>query len=341
MKTKQLLKKVSINTNRAVLIGRYITCDGFDLKRSVEVISHAHGDHTEEFEKALGYYDTILTSPATRDLILVDKGRWLRLHRNLIALDYRKKFDYRGEKITLYPVRHVLGASQVLLENREGTRIVYTGDFDEPGTRAVDSDLLVMEATNGTPDDIKRHTREFLTKRLVSLIKKKLSQNRSVFIFSRGCKLQELMNILTRRKVNAPFIAYPKDAKRAEVYRKYGKDVRKILEIGTQEAYGIQKSGQPFVGFFSVKHWRVPEVSRRVEIRVDSCVAKKDFYEPRKNYFVVALSDHASFNGLIEYVRESHPKFVVTDSSRSGARAITLAREIKKRLGIKAKSLPY
>jgi len=340
MKTKQLLQKVSINTNRAILIGRYITCDGFDLKRSIEIISHAHADHTEEFEKALGYYNTILTSPETKDLILVDKGKWLRLHRNLVALDYRKQFDYKGEKITLYPVRHVLGASQVLLEDRDGTRIVYTGDFDKPGTQAIDSDLLVIEATNGTPDDIKKHTREFLIKRLVSLLKKKLSKNRSVFIFSRGCKLQELMNILTRRKVSAPFIAYPKDARRAEIYRKYGKDILKIFEIGTQEADEIQKSGQPFVGFFSTKHWRVPEVGRRVEIRVDSCISKQDFYEPRKNYFVVSLSDHADFNGLIEYVKKSHPKFVVTDSSRSGAHAINLAREIKK-LGIKAKSLPY
>lgn len=341
MKTKELLKKVSITTNRAVLIGRHITCDGFDLKRSIEIISHAHADHTEGFEKALGYYDTILTSPATRDLILVDKGRWLRLHRNLIALDYRKKFNYKGEKITLYPAKHVLGASQILLEDRDKTRIVYTGDFDEPGTRAIDSDLLVMEATNGASDNIKKHTRKFLIDRLVLLIKKKLSRNRPVFIFSRGCKLQELMCILTHRKVNAPFIAYPKDAKRAEVYRKHGKNIFEILEMGTQEAYEIQKSRQPFVGFFSTKHWRIPEVSRLVEIRVDSGVAKKDFYEPRKNYFVVALPDHADFNGLIRYVKESQPKFVVTDSSRCAEHAITLAREIKKRLKINAKSLPY
>ena len=53
---------------------------------------------------------------------------------------------------------------------------------------------------------------------------------------------------------------------------------------------------------------------------------------------VVALSDHSDFDGLIEYVRRSNPKQVITDNYRSYGEV--LAREIKKRLGIRAVAMP-
>jgi putative mRNA 3-end processing factor len=46
--------------------------------------------------------------------------------------------------------------------------------------------------------------------------------------------------------------------------------------------------------------------------------------------YVVALSDHSDFDGLIEYVRRSKPKLVITDNFRVG-HARTLAKEIRKR----------
>jgi Cft2 family RNA processing exonuclease len=53
---------------------------------------------------------------------------------------------------------------------------------------------------------------------------------------------------------------------------------------------------------------------------------------------VIALSDHSDFDGLIEYVRRSKPKRVITDNFRSNGES--LAREINKRLGIKAVPMP-
>jgi putative mRNA 3-end processing factor len=68
-------------------------------------------------------------------------------------------------------------------------------------------------------------------------------------------------------------------------------------------------------------------------------MAKEDFYKLQPNYYVIALSDHADFNGLLEYVRKSEAQLVITDSSRC-PKAYTLAREIKNRLGIEALALP-
>jgi len=55
--------------------------------------------------------------------------------------------------------------------------------------------------------------------------------------------------------------------------------------------------------------------------------------------YVVALSDHSDFDGLVEYVRRSKPKVVITDNFRAN-RAETLAKEIRKRFGIQALALP-
>jgi Cft2 family RNA processing exonuclease len=54
---------------------------------------------------------------------------------------------------------------------------------------------------------------------------------------------------------------------------------------------------------------------------------------------LIALSDHSDFDGLIEYVRRSKPKQVVTDNYRMSY-GETLAQEISKRLGIPAVAMP-
>ena len=61
--------------------------------------------------------------------------------------------------------------------------------------------------------------------------------------------------------------------------------------------------------------------------------------EVADNEYVVALSDHSDFDDLIEYVRRSKPKLVITDNFRVG-HAGTLAKEIRKRFGISASALP-
>jgi putative mRNA 3-end processing factor len=55
--------------------------------------------------------------------------------------------------------------------------------------------------------------------------------------------------------------------------------------------------------------------------------------------YVIALSDHSDFDELMEYVRFSKPKQVITDSYRVG-HAQVLAKEIQKRFGTPTMALP-
>ena len=54
--------------------------------------------------------------------------------------------------------------------------------------------------------------------------------------------------------------------------------------------------------------------------------------------YLVALSDHSDFDGLIEYVKRTRAKQVVTDNFRSNGDA--LAKELRKRLGVCAVAMP-
>jgi putative mRNA 3-end processing factor len=337
MENKRLSQKVKITKTGAILLAKHVACDGTDVERGVGFLSHAHSDHLKEFESALSYHEAVLVSNATRDLLIADKGNWLLRRRNLIGLPYERPFTYKSERITLFPANHMLGSSQVLLEDEDGVRIVYTGDFNYPNTPVLDADILVMEATYGDPHDIMSYTRKNLINKIVSLVKEGLRRGKPAYIFSWSGKLQCLMNIFTSEGVDVPFLALPKDVKMAEIYRKYGMNVGNVHEIGTREAYEIQKS-QPFVAFHRIGS-TVREAESFLSIRVSACMAREGFYEARKNYYVAALSDHADFNGLLEYVKQSKPKLVITDNSRCG-KALTLAREIKKRLDIDAKPLP-
>jgi putative mRNA 3-end processing factor len=61
--------------------------------------------------------------------------------------------------------------------------------------------------------------------------------------------------------------------------------------------------------------------------------------ETGEKEYIIALSDHSDFNGLIEYVRRAKPKLVITDNFRVGY-AEKLAKEIYRRFGISALALP-
>jgi len=55
--------------------------------------------------------------------------------------------------------------------------------------------------------------------------------------------------------------------------------------------------------------------------------------------YLVALSDHSDFDGLIEYVKRSGAKQVITDNYRV-SHGVVLAKEIHRRLGISAVPMP-
>jgi len=328
--------KASVTKNGAVLLGTHVACDSYDPSRSIRVVTHAHYDHLGGLQQSARRCKAVVMTPATRDLLTVLRGRTSLTNGNVYTLNYGETLPHDGERITLHPADHILGAAQVLVEDKDRARIVYTGDFRISNTPILDADILVLEATYGNPFQV-RPFRRIVEAALVSLVESAL-RNGPLCIFGYHGKLQEVMQILHENDVEAPFILPEKIYHTAKVCERYGMRVGKILAAGEEEARDIAKKNDPHVAFY---HMNSRRYVGRGYLRI--CVSGWEFSGPRRqiapNEHIVALSDHADFKELLQYVSESRPKLVITDNYRVGDAAV-LAREIEKRLGIPARALP-
>jgi len=328
--------KASVSVKGAILLGRRVACDSFDETRPLRVVTHVHYDHLTGLQQSLRNCEAVIMTSATRDLLEVMRGPLSLMMGNVKTLAYGETLTMENERLTLYRADHILGAAQVLVEDEEGTRCVYTGDFRLSQTPIIDADVLVIEATYGNPFQVRPFGR-VVENALVSLVESGLKQ-RPVYVFGYHGKLQEVMQILHGNKVKAPFIVPEKVFQVSKVCERHGMRLGRCLLSTEDEAKSLIEKAEPYVAFY---HMNSRRYVGREAFRIS--VSGWEFSSPRRqiadNEHVIALSDHSDFNGLLRYVRESKPKLVITDNYRVGD-ARVLAREITKRLGIEAKAMP-
>lgn len=328
--------KATITEKGAVLLGKYVACDAHTDSRPLRVVTHAHADHMIGLRQSLRKCEKILMTKATKDLIEIMKGPLFLMSGFVEAVDYGKTIQYGEERITFFYADHILGAAQVFVEDEEGTRIGFTGDFRLENTPVLDVDVLVMEATYGSPA-CKRSFNVDVKDLLISKVEERL-KNGVVYIFGYHGKLQEVMQILHDAKIDVPFIVPEKVFHVSMICKNYGMRLGRLLLSEEKEARELQRHKLPFVAFY---HMSSKGKVGRDGFRI--YVSGWEFDSPCRDITdeecVIALSDHSDFYGLIEYVRRAKPKFVVTDGFRVGY-AEVLAREIKRIFGISAVALP-
>jgi len=331
-----MLMKASISARGAVLLGKHVACDAFDEAKPLRVVTHAHYDHMLGLQQSLEKSEAVVMTPTTKDLIDVLKGPSFLTEDKMKILEYKETLTYEEEQITLHYADHILGAAQVLLEDADGTRILYTSDFRLPNTPIIEADILVMEATYGNPAHL-RPFEEAIENVLVSLVEQGLRKG-PVYVFGYHGKLQEVMQMLNDAGVEVPFIVPEKIFQVSRVCKKHGMRLGECLLSSDEDAQVMLQRSVPCVAFYHMGSRRyVGKDAFRV------CVSGWEFESPcrkrTENEYIIALSDHSDFNGLLQYVEESRPKLVITDNYRIGD-AAALAREIEKRLNIPAKPLP-
>ena len=330
-------QKAMVSQQGAVLLGDSVACDSFDADRPLRVVTHAHADHLIGLRRSLKSCKKVLMTRATRDLIRVLNCS-LHLDDSVVKLlDYGKTYEYGDERITLVKANHILGAAQVLVENSAGSRVAYTGDFRVDGTEPLmNCDTLVVEATYGSPW-FKRAFKVNVEELLVSMVEERLRQG-SVYVFGYYGKLQEVMQILRRADVYVPFVMPERVYHVSKICETHGMHLGDFTLSTAKEGKDLLDENLPCVAFY--------HMNTRKKVGLNSsriCVSGWEFRSPCRQIdereHLIALSDHSDFNGLIEYVKRSKPKRVVTDNYRVN-HGIMLAKEISKRLGIPAVAMP-
>lgn len=330
-----MLSKAGVTERGAVLLGKYVACDGFDETRPLRVVTHAHSDHMLGLRQSLMQCESLVMTPSTKDLIDVLMGPLFLMMGNVKTLDYNKPLTLNNETLELHYADHILGSAQVLVKDVEGDRILYTSDFRIFDTPVIEADVVVIEATYGNPSRVRNFGD--VKGLFVSLVEKGLKQG-PVYVFSYHGKLQETMQILYEAGMKVPFVMPEKVFHVSKICERYGMHLGRVLLSTSEQGRAVLDGGDSCVAFYHMgSRSRVDRGAFRV------CVSGWEFNSACRQVgekeFILALSDHSDFNGLLRYVKESKPKLVITDNSRVGD-AEVLAKEIHRCLGIEAVALP-
>lgn len=331
------MSKACVTKKGAVLLGKHVACDGFNEDKPLRVVTHAHSDHMLGIGQSLKRCEAVLMTPATKDLVNVMKGPRLLMKGNVKTLDYGEAFTYEDERLTLYYADHILGAAQVLVEDAEGTRILYTSDFRLYRTPVVDADVLVLEATYGNPYRV-RPFGMMAEGILVSLVEQGLKRG-PVYVFGYHGKLQQVMQILHEAKVKAPFVVPEGVFQVSKVCERHGMRLGNCLLLSSEEkTQSILNEREPCVAFYHM-YSRRNVGKEALRIYATGWQFVRPCQKIGKGEYRVALSGHSDFNGLLRYVEKCRPKMVITDNHRSGD-AFALAKEIERQLDIPARPVP-
>jgi putative mRNA 3-end processing factor len=172
---------------------------------------------------------------------------------------------------------------------------------------------------------------------LVEMVEKQL-RGGAVYIFGYHGKLQEIMSLLRKADVAVPFVMPERVYEITGVCQRHGMDLG-CLSLSTDPA-GVEllKGNLPCVAFYHMNS-RSYVGLRSARITVSGWEFNMPCRQISQREHLIALSDHSDFDGLIEYVKGTGAKQVVTDNYRVSHGAV-LAKEIHKRLGVSAVAMP-
>ena len=312
----------NVRKNGEVELGPEVGCDGA-TKKNYHVITHAHADHLGGL--TTGRYQ-VATKP-TLDLIGTIRGEL----KNPMSLDYGIPQEFDGGRLFLYPASHILGASQVFVETKEGS-YAFTGDFKLKGTPVLHPDELVIEATYGRPEEVREYVNVDVL--LLDLVEQGISKS-PVDVYASQGKLQEVLSIFSSLPKWVKIIMDKKSYEVAKIYEKYGIKFPKYFTSSSKDAIDEVREKNPYVALWPLS---VRRNRKNLSIIVTGWAGKPIVYL-NANTIMVGLSDHADFNELLYYVDESKARWIITDGHRSRS-AKVLAKELEKRRHIKATARP-
>lgn len=327
--------RTDVKRNGAVLLSPLVCCDGFDPDRKIRVQSHIHSDHMNDFERSKGIQH-ILMSAATKDFLISDINYDIVRRNNIVSLNEEGTQKHNNEEIKFKPSGHMLGSVQTQVTHEDGYKTGYSSDFSYPLTNGVlKCNELVVDSTYSTPRKQTWPIEEII-KVLYARIYDKLSQNSIIIQGYRG-RLEYSMELIGIRYPEIVMIATEKPYKNAIVYRNYGYNIPELILEGTEQSDEIHKSDENFIKFIGLHESPIVTNRRFYKIYLSSHLC---FEEPIIDYneywCKIALTDHAGFDDILKYIKDTKCEKVVTDSSRGG-NALELARHIKNILGIEVR----
>jgi putative mRNA 3-end processing factor len=324
---------VNVSARGAIALGPDVVCDGFIKGVPIRVQTHVHKDHMGGFESSKGF-QTIIMSEATRELLAVEFDADIPVRSNIRAMPPGHWRKVAGVEIQLLPSEHMLGAVQVAVMLKNGTKLAYSGDFNWPLQHIPETDILVVDSTYGSPACKRTYRREDAESRFVQLVLDRL-RNGPVHIRAHRGTLERTLELLDD-VTTAPVVASHRLWGELDVYRRFGYAIGSVLRLDSDEGEHAVAGGQ-YIHLHGMGDPSIFGISDGASITLSVYMTdpKDPVLEYSSRSYRVAISGHADFEETLEYIAATRATSVITDNSRGG-HAVELAMEVRARLGIDA-----
>lgn len=301
-----------------------ILIDSSAANGHTNIISHAHSDHAFVRKNS----NCIMTEQ-TADLLegKIPAGAKIRHTK------HGEKFQLGDATVSLHDAGHILGSSQVCIEADK--TFVATSDFklqDSLLFKAADilkSDILCIEATFGS-DYFRFPSREWVYAEMQAWLNHCLEHDRFVILggYSTG-KAQELTKFVNEFSNETP-IVHEKIFKQNKVYEKHGIKLGNYIKLENNLHDSNILILPPSLMSDHLNH----ALSIITKKKVVSAIAT-GWQFPLGHSRIFPLSDHADYQQLMQYIKQSEPKTVYVHTGF----AKEFAHSVTKELGIPAYEL--
>ena len=318
----------------AVLLGPDVVCDGFIRDAMARVQTHVHFDHMDGFETSKGCQE-VITSEGTLGLLVAEYNADLPYRTNIRVLKPLERRKVGKSELSLMPSGHMLGSVQVIAELENGLRLGYSGDFQWPLDDVIQVDALVLDSTYGSPNSIREFSQGECEERFAQLVLR-LTSRGPVHIKAHRGTLQRALQIIND-EIGCPVIGSRRLSREVAVYRDFGYTIQPLVVHPSDEASLLVRDGH-YVRVYGTGDQDPVDLGSGSKVVLSAYFTRPDMpvVEYSERAYGVAMSNHADFEGTLDYVRATNAKFVVTDNTRKG-KGYELAEAIKQRLGIEAR----
>lgn len=320
-----------------VVLGPEISCDGFDKDRGLRVQTHIHQDHMNDFDTSKKF--EVIMSEETRELLKIENPD-IDSRANIYSLKVGEEYDHNGYVVSFKRSNHMLGAVQVKVVTPEGLSLGYSGDFHWPlNDDAIEVDALVVDATYGSPDCRQKYTQESAEAAFIELIDKYIGTTNICIMADTGPAQRALQILaLENQTKDAQIIGNKRFCQRTEVYRKCGYLVADVINRDNEDGIYI-RGKEKHIHFRGLREEKLNDVYDGIMIHLTKFMT---FDEPIRrqsdNVYTIGISNHADFDGTLEYIEATGAKYVVTDSYRQDVKARQLAAHLGIRNGLYARA---
>ena len=308
--------RVDVFNNGAVRLGANLVCDGYAEGFDFRVQTHIHDDHMGDFNKSKGLQD-IFMSRETKALLISELNADIEYRDNIITLDWESEKVLEDEtKLTFVRSGHMLGSAQVLVERPDGLRCGYSGDFAWPINSVIQVDELVIDSTYGNPASVRRYTQGEAESRLLAIVNQRLRHG-SVHIHAHRGTIERALHVLSTN-VGVPILASKRLIGEISVYQASGFAAGSVTGIDSEEGRSALNN-RSYIRLYSKGDGFNNELIEGTSISCSAFMTKPDnpVIEYSERAYGVALTNHADFEGTIEYIKATGAKKIITDNTRS------------------------